>query len=368
VTTTSTAQGFAWSNPSSVQTADNVFATALITGANKTTFLLDAKNWGFQSSNSATGNYIPPDAVINGIEVFVKFRKSNIGNIRDNRVMLLKNGAEAGVNKARSGALWPTVATETKFGSNIDMWGTTWTVADLLNTNFGVRISAKNRGAKDAQAEIDHIRIVVYFNQVFYYSKSTGNLELTTTWGRNTDGTGASPANFTSTGQVFFVQNRSSTSLTSSLTISGTDSKLIVGDGITATELTIPSAYTLSSIVDVAANSSLVINSATHPTLGTIADNTTVTYGAAGNQSVQDGTYYNLNLSGSGIKTLQNSIAGFSSVNNVLNVGAGNTFQNSGDAVQVYGIANGIVNNGTATGSGTYVYSLQDVSTTKSGN
>jgi hypothetical protein len=45
-----------------------------------------------------------------------------------------------------------------------------------------------------------------------YYSKSTGNLELTSSWGTNTDGTGNAPANFTTAGNTFnivFVEGNS---------------------------------------------------------------------------------------------------------------------------------------------------------------
>src|SRR5258705_10626697 len=75
VTTASTTQGTDWTSPSNVQTADNVFATCLITGSNKPTYYLDAKNWGFQSGNNTLPTYIPSNAAINGIEVFIKLRK-----------------------------------------------------------------------------------------------------------------------------------------------------------------------------------------------------------------------------------------------------------------------------------------------------
>lgn len=366
VTTTSTTQGTDWTNPTNVQTLDNSFATCLITGTNKPTYYLDAKNWGFQSSNSSLGNYIPPGATINGIEVYITLRKSNLGKIKDNKIILLKAGSEAGSDKSR-GVFWPTAASEVKFGNNVDLWGTTWTASDLTNSNFGIRISAKNNGSKDVQAEIDYIRISVYFNQSFYYSKSSGNLELTTTWGMNTDGSGTNPLNFSGNGQVFFLQNRTSASLTANFTITGVDSKMIIGNGSTATTLTIPSNYILNAKVDITAFSNLVIINTTNPILGSIADNTTVTYGASADQTVLAATYYNLTLSGTGTKSLQNSTPGFSSVNNILTIASGITFTNSGDNVFVYGSSIGLSNAGTATGNGKYSYSIVDVNTNISG-
>jgi hypothetical protein len=366
VTTSATTQGTDWSNPLNVQSSDNVFATCLITGSNKPTYYLDAKNWGFQSSNNALPNYIQSAAVINGIEVFIKLKKTNVGNIRDNKIILLKAGAEAGSSKARGSTTWPGTATEIKFGSNIDLWGTTWTAADLINTGFGIRISGKNRGSKDAQAEIDYIHINIYFNQVYYYSKSAGNLELTTSWGMNPDGSGSNPLNFTNNGQIFFLKNRTTATLTNNFSISGIYSKLVVGDAAAATTLTVPSNYTLSATVDIASLSNLTITNTVLPTIGAVSDNTTVTYNASGDQTVAEAGYYNLSVSGSGIKTI-NSSTGSIVINNILSIASGTTLDNQGNNVQVYGVSAAISNNGIATGTGRYVYALLDINTNITG-
>jgi len=366
VTTSSTSQGTDWTNPSNIQSADNVFATCLITGSNKPTYYLDAKNWGFQSGNNALATYIPSNAAINGIEVFIKLKKTNVGNMRDNKIILLKAGSEAGLSKARSATTWPAASTEIKFGGNIDLWGTTWTAADLFNTGFGIRISGKCKGSKDVQAEIDYVHINIYFNQVYYYSKSTGNLELTTSWGSVADGSGTNPVNFTNNGQVFFLKNRTTATLTNNLAVTGTYSKLVVGDGVSATTLTIPSNYSLTGSVDLATLSNLTISNTTVPAIGAVSDNTTVTYNATGDQVVGEATYYNLSLSGSGTKTM-NSTTGSVMINNVLSIASGITVDNQGNNILIYGASTGIANNGIATGTGRYTYSVQDASTNITG-
>ena len=366
VTTSSTTQGTDWTNPSNVQSADNVFATCLITGSNKPTYYLDAKNWGFQSSDNTLPTYIPSNATINGIEVFIKLRKTNAGNMRDNKIILLKAGSEAGSNKARGSTIWPTASTEIKFGGNIDLWGTTWTATDLFNTGFGIRISGKNRGSKDAQAEIDYVRINIYFNQVYYYSKSTGNLELTTSWGSNSDGSGTNPVNFSNNGQVFFLKNRTTATLTNNFSVTGTYSKLVVGDAVAATTLTIPSNYSLTGIVDLANLSNLTISNTAIPTIGAVGDNTTVTYNATADQAVGEAAYYNLSLSGSGTKSM-NSSTGSVTINNVLTIASGVTADNQGNNILIYGASTAISNNGAVTGAGRYIYALQDVSTNITG-
>ncbi|MFN3753521.1 T9SS sorting signal type C domain-containing protein [Flavobacterium sp.] len=59
------------------------------------------------------------------------------------------------------------------------------------------------------------------FNSVFsatYYSKATGNANLTSTWGLNTDGSGTAPGNFTTSGDIFVVRSGSALTMSGSLT------------------------------------------------------------------------------------------------------------------------------------------------------
>lgn len=74
--------------------------------------------------------------------------------------------------------------------------------------------------------------------QTTYYSKATGNANLNTTWGTNTDGSGTSPANFF-TGDVFIVRNGSSLTTSGPLTIDDAGmpggGRLIIASGGTLT-------------------------------------------------------------------------------------------------------------------------------------
>src|SRR6476660_1617361 len=65
-----------------------------------------------------------------------------------------------------------------------------------------------------------------------YYSVNNVSPNLTTTWHINRNGTGASPANFTS-GDIFVVQANHSLSTTANWTISGINSKLLIETGAT---------------------------------------------------------------------------------------------------------------------------------------
>jgi hypothetical protein len=368
ISTSATSGGTNWSNTLNIQSANGAYATSLITGSNKPTYNLDAKNWGFQNTDNTLPNYVPSGSTINGIEVSVIMRKSGTGTLKDSKVMLLKAGAETGITRARASANWPSVATTVTYGTSTDLWGATLAGTDILNTGFGVRIVARNQGGRDVQAEIDHISIKVYFNLTYYYSKSTGDISSTTTWGRNTDGTGAAPASFLNDGQIFFLRNQAAPTLTSAFTIAGIASKLVVGDSTNTINFSIPSSYAYNGPLDLSPNGNVTVTNAVTPQFGTISDNTTVTFNATSTQNVYGTTYYNLTLSGSGTKTLVNGVSGITFTNNNFTIGSGVSFNNSGIDITVAGTSTGITNNGTMTGAGTLTYSLLDVSTSIAGN
>jgi hypothetical protein len=67
--------------------------------------------------------------------------------------------------------------------------------------------------------------------QTNYYYGGSGNGNSTASWWINTNGTGAHPANFTTANQIFNVQSGQTLPFSSTLTISGTSSKLVVKTG-----------------------------------------------------------------------------------------------------------------------------------------
>jgi hypothetical protein len=78
----------------------------------------------------------------------------------DNLVYLTKAGTIVGSNYANTGAEWPTANAYTSYGGSSNLWGTTWTVADINNSGFGARVSAI---VQNGTANIDHIRITVWY-------------------------------------------------------------------------------------------------------------------------------------------------------------------------------------------------------------
>lgn len=140
-----------------------------------------------------------------------------------------------------------------------------------------------------------------------YYSKATGNLTDVATWGVNSDGTGASPADFVSDGQVFIIANRATVTLDAAWTISGSGARVTVGNGAASTELVIPVGADLTGTVDVATLGVLTLQNTTLPTIGTLAANSTVNYAQAGAFTIPQRTYSNLTGTG-GTKILATGI------------------------------------------------------------
>jgi hypothetical protein len=135
--------------------------------------------------------------------------------------------------------------------------------------------------------------------QTNYYSKSTGSLNVLSTWGTATNGTGTSPTNFTNSNRIFNVRNNATPTIAANWTVSGTGSKIIVGDGTAACNFQIPSTFTCTGKIDVASNATLSIARTTNPTFGTLNATSTVVFNGTASQTIPAVTYGNLTYAGS---------------------------------------------------------------------
>ncbi len=90
----------------------------------------------------------------------------------------------------------------------------------------------------------------LYSDSPFYsnfYPKATGDLTNVANWGSNSDGSGSNPANFSSAHVNYQLQNRNNFDLSSDWTLTGTDSRLIVGNGTNATNLNVEAGALLTA-------------------------------------------------------------------------------------------------------------------------
>jgi trimeric autotransporter adhesin len=136
---------------------------------------------------------------------------------------------------------------------------------------------------------------------VTYYAKATGNLNDLATFGINPDGSGASPADFTTSQQTFRVSGTGRT-IGADWTVSGGSSKVVLEANA---EFIIPAAFNYTGPLDLGAGSTLVMQNGTVAyTLGSIDASSTIDYAQAGTFVVPTAPNYgNLKLTG-GTKTL----------------------------------------------------------------
>jgi hypothetical protein len=147
-----------------------------------------------------------------------------------------------------------------------------------------------------------------------YFSKSSGALNDTLTWGTNADGSGTNPSNFNAGGCYYYVTNNGAPTFTGNWIVTGTNSMVIIGDGTNAGNMIFP----VGSIFGV--DTFYLNNNMTATINGTIYTNkpsfdigSTVQYTSSLPQNILRGVYGNLIVSGS-----QKSLAGDVSVRGTL--------------------------------------------------
>lgn len=154
----------AWQDPSNAQSSNNQNATANLSTTSETTQYLKASNFGFA---------IPDTGTITGIKVQIEKGETCSCTVSDVEVKLLKSGSVTGDNKAIAGN-WPATgsggsryygtASNTVDSVSTDLWGTTWTPAEINSSGFGVVLSAKENSDAATSIIVDMIRITVYYD------------------------------------------------------------------------------------------------------------------------------------------------------------------------------------------------------------
>ena len=162
----------AWSNPNNITVSGQyASASASFTAGSLNTNYLYATNFSFNLPSTTMS--------INGIQVQVSKAGSyytdefgNNDNTVDNGVFLLKAGTPVGLNHGDGSTQW-SGATAT-YGSSADLWGTSWSYADINNISFGLAISAQFYGgvlnpitnkprAEPMTAQVYTVTITVYY-------------------------------------------------------------------------------------------------------------------------------------------------------------------------------------------------------------
>lgn len=149
----------AWSNPGNIVSDNGSDATAA--EGDHTTNYLKGTNFGFTSTD------IPVGSTIDGIELeYERFQEEGIAVIENNRLRAVKGGSVIGSNvSGMNMILWsvgtPEVITE---GGATNLWGTTWTQADVTASDFGFVLAADMAAGPGIRAaHVDFFRCRIYY-------------------------------------------------------------------------------------------------------------------------------------------------------------------------------------------------------------
>lgn len=147
----------AWVSPTNIGADDGT--TASITAASydspDISQILVASSFGFT---------IPVGSTIDGIVVEID-RNNAAGAASDNRVQLAKGTTFAdlvGTNKADTATDWPAALATVSYGGATDLWGTTWTVAEINASSFAVFLSVQ-ADAANTDIAVDFVRVTVHY-------------------------------------------------------------------------------------------------------------------------------------------------------------------------------------------------------------
>lgn len=150
----------AWTNPGNAKVPGGK-TVAEAKNATKaepiTSNYLQATNLGFA---------LPAAAVVKGIKVAAYRSKGLVTGAVDAQVRIVKAGVIQAQDKS-SAEGWPEVVAPKAYGGLGDLWGTTWTPADINNAGFGAALAVTvSDGPTTTVAYVEGFLITVYYTEV----------------------------------------------------------------------------------------------------------------------------------------------------------------------------------------------------------
>lgn len=139
-----------WAAPTNIELADGTNATVIFTAATQKSDDLIGTAFGFSITSTDT---------INGFTLQANYTDTGGSSaVVENQVRLLKGGVATTTNHSTGATLPPTAATVT-YGGTADLWGGTWTPADVNATTFGAAMVLASTAADNAG--VDFFKITV---------------------------------------------------------------------------------------------------------------------------------------------------------------------------------------------------------------
>lgn len=348
----------------SAATANDSYTFSINTGSNYVgRMFIRTNSTGFQlgvSKNSNTAVYATTPTMYNfNTTYLVVVRYLVVSGTSNDQVHLWVNpsltsepSTSSGVEVTTSGSSDPSTGTYSNFS-----WQCA-TGAPTL-TFDGLRVSSGSSSAAAWQ------NLMANTN---YYLASSGNANATASWGSATDGTGVTPPVFSDNYHIFNLRNNATPTIGASWTVSGTASKIIVGNGTNSCNFTIPSSFSYAGTVDVSNAGTLTIQNTSIPTFGVLSTGSTINYNATGSsQAVSGANYSNLTLNNTSNFTLGGaaSVSGtLTFTNGRLDLGANNltltsaTVSGANSTNYFVTSGNGRLLRSIASGGGSFVFPI----------
>ncbi len=144
--------GVSWTNIGNAFVVDGAYATTTGSGSIVSNYL-DLTGASFA---------VPQHATITGIEVFVTRHYSGSETSIGATIQLMNVGSAVCTAESDNTA-WLTSDDTINTGGSSDLWGCTWTPADVNNSSFGVQYWVNGTGWSSTTAYIDAITVTVFY-------------------------------------------------------------------------------------------------------------------------------------------------------------------------------------------------------------
>lgn len=134
----------AWSNPTNAVASDNIYATSITVAQSTQQLQATGFNFNILSTDQIDGILVECEA------------KSTLGG---DTVLcrIIKGGSVSATSRTNT---WENVEAQVSYGGATNLWGETWTPADINAANFGVSI--RQESGLTGTLSLDAVRITVY--------------------------------------------------------------------------------------------------------------------------------------------------------------------------------------------------------------
>ena len=143
----------AWVTPNNAQADDGSTTEAPGDSDNAETDQLNCTNFG---------SSIPAGATIDGIEFECERHTSSQDIWTDRTVKCIKGGTVQGTDLS-SGTLWTGSPVKETYGGALELWGLTWSVADINASTSGFSLTGNEQ--EDESGFIDYVSRIVHYTE-----------------------------------------------------------------------------------------------------------------------------------------------------------------------------------------------------------